>query len=69
MAEPTPDTLRELATAPGSMSADGRSITERSADDVIKLDQHAARKEAASKSNGDMWSMLGRAQAVPPGST
>lgn len=43
--------VEALATGPASVSVDGVSVTQRSIDDVIKADRHAAAKRAAANSN------------------
>lgn len=39
--------VEALATGPASITIDGVSVTQRSIDDVIKADRHAAAKRAA----------------------
>lgn len=68
----TPPTLEELAAEPQSTSVDGQSVTNRSADDVLKLRNAAAAEAAVAGTNANggpvsMWSRLRPARAVPPG--
>ncbi|MGE4136414.1 MAG: hypothetical protein AB7E98_11950 [Pirellulales bacterium] len=44
MAGLTPEEITELAQAPKQTSGDTGSVTERSADDIVKLDRHLANK-------------------------
>ena len=50
-AESTTIDVEALATGPASISIDGVSVTQRSIDDAIKADRHAAAKRAAAGSN------------------
>lgn len=42
--------VEALATGPAAISIDGVSVTQRSIDDAIKADRHAAAKRAAASS-------------------
>ena len=71
MSQLTPEQINELAAAPQFVMAGSQSVSERSADDVIKLDKFAAEKEAAEivNSSGNPasgWGFLKPARAVPP---
>lgn len=69
----TPEQLAAMAATPAAASADGTSVTAKSADDVIKLDQYAAQKKAAGVRDGatgrraSPFQFLQPVQAVPPG--
>jgi hypothetical protein len=70
--ELTSQQIADLAAAPQSTTTDGVTVTERSADDVIKLDRFATEKAAATPAAGkpkSFWAGLRPAIAVPPGST
>lgn len=58
------DALAQAAIDPQSVSVDGQSVTDRSADDKIKLLQHVA---ANTNSTGSAWGRTRFAKAVPPG--
>lgn len=60
--------LVELATSPQSMTVDGRSYTERTADDLIKMDQYLRAKKAAC-SRGGGWGQMRINKVIPPGTT
>lgn len=60
------DTLLDVASSPQSISVDGQTVTERSATDLILLDNHVRAKKAACVSNGNGWGRIGVAKAVPP---
>jgi hypothetical protein len=65
----TSDEAIELAKAPLTTTTDGLTVTDRSADDIIKLDHHAA--EAAAKSRGitrNPFALLRTVRLLPPGS-
>jgi hypothetical protein len=59
------EALIEAASAPASVTAGGTSVTERSADDLIKLDQYVAQKAAIANASPGFG--LRTARAKPPG--
>lgn len=72
MAEPTADELYELAAAPQSMAVDGQSVSERSADDIIQLNNYAANRAALAGTNANggpksAWGQVRMGKACPPG--
>jgi len=60
----TPEELDALVRNPQSATGDQGSYTEFSADDLIKLDQYAAAKEAATNGKPPIRLL----KIVPPGS-
>jgi hypothetical protein len=56
-------TLVELANAPASVTVDGRSVTERSAQDIIAFDKHLAGRQLGA----DGWGAIGARKMIPPG--
>ena len=66
----TPEVISELAAAPASVSVDGQTVQERSADDLIKLDQYQASKRALKPTGGrrrSPFSILRPTSLIPPG--
>lgn len=61
--ELTAEQLIELAQSPQSASSDGQSVSARSADDVLKLQNAAKAKTAATKAHRG----LRFTKLVPPG--
>lgn len=64
----------EQAAAPQSMTVDGQTVTERSANDIIALDRYAQGKTTASTTNtqgkpASGWGALRPARVVPPAAT
>jgi len=51
--ELTAEELVELASAPASVSVDGQTVSERSADDVIKLENRAIGKTVLAGANNN----------------
>lgn len=65
----TPDEINELAKAPVETTTDGITVKERSADDVIKLDQHQRQQAAqATKRTKNPFKLLRTVCLNPPGS-
>lgn len=58
------DALAQAAIDPQTVSVDGQSVSDRSADDKIKLLQHVA---ANVNSTGSAWGKVRMAKAKPPG--
>jgi hypothetical protein len=55
-------TMIELVGTAQSITVDGQTTSERSVDELIKLDQYLRNRKA--NSNG--WGSIGRARAIPP---
>lgn len=65
----TPAEADDLAKAPAQTTTDGLSVEERSADDVIKLDQYAQQKAAqAARRTKNPFKLLRTVALNPPGS-
>lgn len=60
------DQLIDAANAPQSMTSDNQSITERSADDLIKLDKYIRGRKAATAAPGDPFAGLRMGIISPP---
>lgn len=67
---PVTDTeLEDLAKHPETTTTDGVTVTERSAQDVIALDEYAAQKRAvASGKARNPFALLRPVRLLPPGS-
>jgi len=59
------DTLIELSGTASSITVDGMSVSERSVDELIKLDQYLRGRNASTNA----WGRIGRARAIPPSAT
>lgn len=70
--ELTAEETLELASAPANIAVDGQSVSERSADDFIKLENRAIGKSALAGTNANggprsVWNRTRAARFVPPG--
>lgn len=68
----TAEELEALATNPQSMSGDAGSLTERSAEDILKLSDRAAATDALTGTNDNggpksAWRCVRMARASMPG--
>lgn len=64
----TASELLILARDEQSMTVDGQTVSARSANDIIALDQYAITK-AAQAAGSDAWGNCGYRKAIPPGTS
>lgn len=58
--------LQDIVNAPQTVSVDGQTVTERSANDIIALDKYVRAKQRSCTSKGNGWGSVGIARAIPP---